>query len=230
MISIYADGADLLTIKKYNQMDCIKGFTTNPTLMKKAGVLDYKKFAFDALSIVGDKPISFEVFADDFGKMESQAHEISSWGKNINVKIPITNTKGESSVSLIKALIQKKIKLNVTAIMTIDQVESLSKVLSPDVFSITSVFCGRIADTGIDPVPICCKCNEILSGTNSNLLWASPREILNIKHAEDSGCKIITITDDILKKLPNLGKDLQKFSLETVRMFYDDAVKSGFSL
>ena len=198
--------------------------------MRKSGVKNYKKFAKDAINIVGEKPISFEVFKDDFLGMMQQAEEISSWGENVNVKIPITNTKGESSVNLIKELVKNKVKLNITAIMTIKQVESLAKVLSPDVFSITSMFCGRIADTGIDPIPMCCKSTEILYGTNSNLLWASPREILNIKHAEDSGCKIITITEDILKKLPNLGKDLNEFSLETVSMFYNDALKSGYSI
>lgn len=230
MIDIYADGADLEIIRKYKKLPFIKGFTTNPTLMRNAGVKDYKQFALNAISIIGTNPISFEVFADDFNQMETQAEEIASWGDNVNVKIPITNTKGESSVNLIESLVKKRVKLNITAIMTLEQVKSVAKVLSPDVFSITSVFCGRIADTGIDPVPMCKKSSEILAETNSNLLWASPREILNIKHAENSGCKIITITDDILKKYSTLGKDLNDFSLDTVKMFYSDALNSGFSL
>ena len=230
MIDIFADGADLLVIKKYNDNNLIKGFTTNPTLMKMAGITDYKDFALKAISIVGNKPISFEVFADDFPSMESQAEEIASWAENVNVKIPITNTKGESSVDLIKKLVKKKIKLNITALMTLDQVQAVADVLSPDVFSITSLFCGRIADTGIDPIPICEKSSKILEPSGSNLLWASPREVLNIKHAEQSGCKIITVTDDILKKIPLFGKNLEEFSLETVKMFYSDAVKSGFNI
>jgi len=230
MIDIYADGADLDVIKIYNKNPLIKGFTTNPTLMKKAGIRDYKSFALRAIDIVKDKPISFEVFADDFSEMEKQAIEISSWSENINVKIPITNTKGKSSIDLIKSLVKQKIKLNITAIMTDNQIEDLSKVLSPEIFSITSVFCGRIADTGIDPVPICKKYSEVLQGTNTNLLWASPREVLNIVHAESCGCKIITVTDDILKKMNLFGKSLEEFSLETVKMFYDDAKDSGFSL
>lgn len=230
MINIFADGADLSVIKKYNDNKLIKGFTTNPTLMKMAGITDYKDFALKAISIVENKPISFEVFADDFPSMESQAEEIASWAENVNVKIPITNTKGESSVDLIKKLVEKKIKLNITALMTLDQVQAVADVLSPDVFSITSLFCGRIADTGIDPIPICEKSSKILESSGSNLLWASPREVLNIKHAEQSGCKIITVTDDILKKISLFGKNLDEFSLETVKMFYSDAVKSGFNI
>ena len=230
MIDIYADGAELDVIKKYKQLPFIKGFTTNPTLMKYAGVTNYKEFALQAIAVVHNQPISFEVFADDFNEMERQAEEISSWGENVNVKIPITNTKGESSVDLIKQLVKKRINLNITAIMTKEQVASVAKVLSADIFSITSVFCGRIADTGIDPVPLCSEYSEILADTNSNLLWASPRELLNIKHAEASGCKIITITDDILKKMSTLGKNLDEFSLETVKMFYEDALNSGFNL
>ena len=230
MIKIFADGANLQSLSKHNQDKKISGFTTNPTLMKKAGILDYKKFALDALKIINNKPISFEVFADEFDAMENQALLISSWSDNINVKIPITNTKGESSIPLIERLVKQNVKLNITAVMTIDQVRSVSKVLSKNVFSITSVFCGRIADTGIDPITICKESSKILEDCGSNLLWASPREVLNIFQAEQSGCKIITLTDELLSKMKLINKDLNEFSLETVKMFYNDAIDSGFAL
>jgi transaldolase len=229
-IKIFADGADLESISKYNNNPLISGFTTNPTLMNKAGITNYKKFAIDALSIVKDKPISFEVFADDFDEMYDQAKKISSWGKNINVKIPITNTKGFSSSKLIRSLVSEDIKLNITAIMTLNQVEEVAKVLNPDVDSIISIFCGRIADTGIDPIPFCFESKKILNDTKASLLWASPREVLNVIQAEQSGCDIITLTDGLLQKLNSFGKSLDEFSLETVKMFYNDALNSGFQI
>ena len=230
MINIYADGANLKSLEIHQANQKISGFTTNPTLMKKSGITDYKQFALDALKIIRDKPISFEVFADDFENMYRQALLISSWSKNINVKIPITNTKGESTIRLIQSLVSENVKLNITAITTLDQVKLVSEVLKPEIFSITSIFCGRIADTGVDPVPICIKASKMLRKCKSNLLWASPREVLNVKQAEDSGCKIITLTDELLKKLDLYGKDLEAFSLETVKMFYNDALDSGFKL
>lgn len=230
-IDIYADGADLNNIKTLNQLDHIKGFTTNPTLMKKSGVTNYESFAKEFLNIVKEKPISFEVFADDLNEMYSQAIKINEWGKNVYVKIPITNTKSHSCVELIKELNQKRIKCNVTAVFTYDQIKEIieDKTLEEDL--IISVFAGRIADTGLDPIPLMKYFSEKMnSKSNFKLLWASPREILNIFHAETSGCDIITVPHDLLDKLHLIGKNLDDFSLDTVNMFYKDALNSKFSI
>jgi transaldolase len=230
-IKLYADGADLVGIKEMSELAHISGFTTNPTLMRKAGVTDYKSFALDVLKIVPDRPVSFEVFADDFPTMERQAFEIASWGSNVNVKIPVTNTKGEFCGSLVKRLSGSGVKLNITAVMTIDQVEKIVDNLSPDTYAIISVFAGRIADTGVDPVPVMAQAVDAMkSRPKSELIWASPRELLNIFQADSVGCHIITATNDILKKLALVGKNLDAYSLETVEMFYKDAVASNFSI
>jgi len=230
-VKIFADGADINEMKKAYKSGLIKGFTTNPTLMNKAGIADYTAFAKSVLKEITDMPISFEVFSDDFKEMRREAKIIASWGKNVNVKIPITNTKGESSIPLIKELSAEGVSLNITAIMTLDQVKDVSGVLNPKVVNIISVFAGRIADTGRDPVPMMQKAKEILSNNeNAKLLWASPRELLNIFQADDIGCDIITVVPDILKKLSLVGKDLTEFSLETVKMFYNDAITSKFKI
>lgn len=229
-LKIFADGADYNSIINYNNDSLILGFTTNPTLMRKDGVKDYKNFAQKILSKVTEKPISFEVFADDFDQMFDQAKIISSWSDNVNVKIPITNTKGDSSIDLIRELHSQKVKLNITAVFTLDQISELNKILTFDTYNIVSVFAGRIADTGIDPIPIMKKAKNILSNTSTDLLWASPREILNISQAEECNVDIITLTSDLIKKLDYLGKPLDIFSLETVDMFYKDAKASGYTL
>ncbi|WP_339854187.1 transaldolase [uncultured Nisaea sp.] len=230
-IAIYADGADLETIAARAKDPLIKGFTTNPTLMRKSGIQDYEGFAKDALALVGDRSISFEVFADDFPTMEKQARRIASWGKNVSVKIPITNTKGESAASLIRTLSADGVSVNVTAIMTEAQVKDVADALSADTSAIVSVFAGRIADTGRDPVPMMQRCKDILNGKPmAQLLWASPREVLNLFQADAVGCEIITMTDDLLKKLGGTGKDLDVFSLETVKMFFDDATSAGYDI
>ena len=230
-IKIFADGADLESIKKLNIHKDISGFTTNPSLMKKAGVTDYKKFCLEVLHVVKDKPISFEIFSDDLEKMYDQAKEISSWGKNINVKIPISNTKGESTCELVKKLSNEKITCNVTAILTLDQLEKVVEVLSPSTPAILSIFAGRIADTGIDPGPLMKESVKIAkSKPLANILWASTREILNIFQAEEIGCHIITVPHDLLKKLSFIGKNLNELSLETVKSFYEDAKSAGFKI
>jgi transaldolase len=209
----------------------ISGFTTNPTLMKIAGVTSYKSFAKDVLTYIKEKPISFEVFSDDFNEMEKQAMEIGSWADNIYVKIPITNTKSESSVDLIDRLSTKNVKINVTAMMTVAQVQSVLPALVKGPGSYVSVFAGRIADAGFDPLPIMKEVVCILQDyPNIELIWASPRELYNVVQASEIGCDIITATNDILRKLPTLGKDLDQFSLETVKMFYDDAKEAGYSI
>ena len=230
-INIYADGADLAGILEMAKNPLIKGFTTNPTLMRKAGISDYEKFARELLSRINTHPVSLEVFADEFSEMRRQAEVIASWGPNVNVKIPITNTKGESAVPLVAELVKSGVVLNITAIMTHRQVEELAAVLSPTLTSIVSVFAGRIADTGVDPVPHMTKCKEILTHVPSaRLLWASPRELLNIFQADAIGCDIITVTNDVLGKLALVGKSLDEYSLETVAMFRRDAVAAGFSI
>jgi transaldolase len=208
-VRLFADGADIAGIREMASNSSIAGFTTNPTLMRKAGVSDYKAFAKEVLTIVPDKPVSFEVFADDFPTMERQAHEIASWGKNVNVKIPVTNTKGEFCGALVKRLSDAGVQLNVTALMTLDQVQRVTDALNPNTAAIISVFAGRIADTGRDPVPVMAKSVEIMKAKpKSELIWASPRELLNIFQAEEVGCHIITATNDILKKLSLFHKDL----------------------
>lgn len=230
-IKLFADGAVLAEMKEAYRGGLVKGFTTNPTLMKKAGVTNYNEFAKEVLAEITDMPISFEVFSDDFENMEREARIINSWGENVFIKIPITNTKGESSIPLIKKLVADGLKLNVTAVMSIEQVKAVTEVLSPGVPAIVSVFAGRIADTGRDPMPIMRECIEILKkNPKAELLWASPREVLNVFQAEECGCHIITILPDLLKKLSCEGKDLEDFSLETVQMFYNDAVSLGFKI
>jgi len=230
-VKIFADGADKNGMLEMYNKSFIKGFTTNPTLMKKAGIRDYKAFALDILSEIKDRPISFEVFSDEFDQMKRQALEIATWGDNVNVKIPVTNTKQESSCKLIRELADQKVKLNVTAIMTLDQVKEVTDALANGADSYVSVFAGRIADTGRDPLPIMKESVKILSPySHLELIWASPRELLNIFQASDIGCHIITVTNDILKKLSIVGKDLDEFSLETVKMFYNDAQQAGFNL
>jgi len=230
-VKLFADGADVVGIQEMVNNPYIAGFTTNPTLMRRAGVTDYKGFAKNVLNIVSDKPVSFEVFADDFLTMERQAMEIASWGRNVNVKIPVTNTKGEFCGPLIKKLSDAGVKLNVTALMTLDQVLRVTDALCSDTPAIVSVFAGRIADTGRDPVPIMAQAVNILAAKPKlELIWASPRELLNIFQAEGVGCHIITATNDILKKLDFFDKNLDEFSLETVQMFHNDAKDAGFSI
>ena len=230
-IKIFADGADLAEMRRLYCDPLIQGFTTNPTLMRKAGVADYERFAKDALAAVPDRPICFEVFSDDFGEMERQALQIASWGDNVFVKVPVTNTRGESATPLICRLSRLAVKLNVTALMTLDQVIAVSRALSACPAGFISVFAGRIADTGRDPLPLMRDAIEVLNNyPNLQLIWASPREILNIFQADAIGCHVITATRDILIKLPIIGKDLEGYSLETVKMFRDDAVRAGFSI
>ncbi len=229
-IKIFADGANSGEMKKAYTAGIISGFTTNPTLMKKDGVTDYKAFAKDVLSEIKEMPVSFEVFTDDFDSMERQAKEINSWGTNVYVKIPITNTEGMPSYELIKRLSDMGIKLNITAILTLEQVENVSKNINNETATVVSVFAGRIADTGRDPVPIMKRSAEILSKLNkTELLWASSRELLNIFQAQECGCDIITVTNDILKKLHMVNKDLKELSLDTVKMFYNDAQSAGYN-
>jgi len=230
-VKLFADGADLAGIREMASNPAIKGFTTNPTLMRKAGIADYKGFALQALQVVGGRPISFEVFADDFGEMESQAHEIASWGKDIYVKIPVTNTRGEFAGALIERLSRAGVQVNVTALMTVEQVRLVTERLAIDTPAIISVFAGRIADTGRDPMPIMAEAVRVMKAKpKAELIWASPRELLNIVQAAQVGCHIITATNDILKKLPLLGKDLDAYSLETVEMFYKDAKAAGYRI
>jgi len=230
-IHIYADGAEISGILEMAKNPLIKGFTTNPTLMRKAGISDYEKFARELLQHISKHPVSLEVFADDFPEMRRQAHLIAGWGKNVNVKIPITNSKGESSLPLVAELVKSGVVVNVTAIMTLRQVEALGRVLSPTLTSIVSVFAGRIADTGVDPVPHMVKCRELLSGLPAaQLLWASPRELLNIFQADEISCDIITVTNDVLAKLKLVGKPLEEYSLETVEMFRRDAVAASYTI
>jgi transaldolase len=230
-VKIFGDGADKQTILNLNADPMIAGFTTNPTLMRKAGVADYEAFARDVLSVVKDKPISFEVFSDDFEEMEQQALQIASWGPNVNVKIPITNTKGQLSLPLIEKLSKAGVKLNVTAMTLYEQAASVAPLLSTGAGGMVSVFAGRIADSGRDPMPIMTRCVEMLkSHANVELIWASPRELYNIVQADQIGCHIITVTADILKKLPLLGGDLGQVSLDTVKMFYNDATAAGYTI
>lgn len=231
-IKIYADGADKKSLLELAKKDWVAGFTTNPTLMKKAGIQDYRVFAKEILAEITDRPISFEVFSDDFEEMKTQALEIASWGNNVYVKIPITNTQGESSIPLVQKLSHSGVKLNVTAVFTLDQVTRAVKVLRGGNPSVISVFAGRIADTGRNPTPIMKSALTICQAADPSieLLWASPRELYNIIEADRAGCHIITVSHDILAKLGSLGKDLTEFSLETVKMFRSDAIKAGFKL
>jgi transaldolase len=230
-VKIFADGADKTGILEMYAKPYIKGFTTNPTLMRKAGIANYAEFAQDVLSAIPDYPISFEVFSDDFDEMERQARTIASWGENVYVKIPVTNTRRDPSYDLLRRLAEQGIKVNVTALMTLDQVRASAEALGNGPAACISVFAGRIADTGCDPVPLMAKAVEIMSPyANLELIWASPRELLNIFQADAIGCHIITVTNDILKKLELVGKDLDQFSLETVQMFYRDAQAAGYQI
>ena len=230
-VQIFADGADKTGMLEMYAKTYVKGLTTNPTLMKKVGITDYAAFCKDILNSIKDKPLSFEVFSDDFVEMERQAMEISSWGSNVYVKIPVTNTQQETCYALVKKLAQKKVKMNVTAIMTLSQVRDVVASLDPQVPSYVSVFAGRIADTGRDPLPMMAAAVEMLKvAPAAELIWASPRELLNIFQADDIGCHVITVTNDILKKLSLVGYDLDNYSLDTVKMFYKDAVDAGFKL
>ena len=230
-VKIFADGADLENIKKLSENPLIKGFTTNPTLMRQAQVRDYRSFAQEALSIVGDLPINFEVFSDDWPDMEKQALEIASWGRNVYVKIPVTNSGGEFSGPLIQRLSEAGVRVNVTALMTAGQVREVANCLAEDTDCFVSLFAGRVADTGRDPVPVISESLEWLrTRPKAELIWASPRELLNIFQADSVGCHVITATIDVLAKLHLVGKDLEAYSLETVQMFRNDAVEAGYSI
>lgn len=230
-VKLFADGADLNGMREMAANPLIKGFTTNPTLMRKAGIADYAAFARDVLKIIPDRPVSFEVFADDFDEMEVQAHEIASWGRNVNVKIPVTNTRREFCGPLVERLSRAGVQVNVTALLTLDQVKRVADRLAPETAAIVSVFAGRIADTGRDPVPLMAEAVRVLKAKpKAELIWASPRELLNIFQADAVGCHIITATNDILKKLSLVGKDLEHYSLETVEMFYKDAKAAGYTI
>ncbi|MEI9987538.1 MAG: transaldolase [Aliidongia sp.] len=230
-IKLFMDGADAGAMREAYRTRSVSGFTTNPTLMRKAGITDYERFAREVIDGIPDLPVSFEVFSDDFPTMEREARKIASWGGDTYIKIPITNTKRESAIPLIQALSAEGFSLNVTAMMSLAQVEAVAEAVSPQARTIFSVFAGRVADTGVDPVPLMRKAAERIAGNpKAELLWASPRELLNLFHAEESGCHIITATSDIIKKLELVGKDLEDYSLETVQMFYRDAVAAGFSI
>jgi transaldolase len=230
-VKIFADGAEMDGILKLYKNPLIKGFTTNPTLMRKAGIEDYETFARQLLKAIPDRPISFEVFADDFDEMIAQARAIASWGDNVNVKIPVTTTKGMFTGPVISTLANAGVIVNVTAVMTERQVERVAECLAPNVPAIVSVFAGRVADTGRDPVPLMRACLHTLADrSKAELLWASPRELLNIFQADEIGCHIITVSHDVLAKLSLVGKDLDEYSLDTVKMFYRDAAAAGFSI
>ncbi len=230
-VKIFADGADRDGMLEMAAKPFISGLTTNPTLMRKAGISDYRAFALDILKEIRDKPISFEVFSDDFGEMERQALEIAGWGANVYVKIPVSNTERKSSYDLVRSLSAQGVKLNVTALMTSEQVRDVADALDSSVPSYISVFAGRVADTGRDPLPIMSAALQVMkSKPKAELIWASPRELLNIFQADAIGCHVITVTNDILKKLSLVGYDLDDYSLDTVKMFYNDAAAAGFRL
>jgi transaldolase len=230
-VKIFADGADRGGMLELYSNPLIQGFTTNPTLMRAAGISDYEAFAREIVKAIPDRPISLEVFSDDFAEMEAQARRIKSWGENIYVKIPVSNTRGESSAPLIGSLAEAGVKQNVTALMTLAQVRDVAEALRRGPAACVSVFAGRIADTGRDPVPLMAAAVEMLAPyPQLELIWASPRELLNIFQADAIGCQIITVTHDLLKKLALVGKDLDEYSLDTVKMFRNDAVKAGFRL
>ena len=230
-VKIFADGADKAGMLEMYKNPNVKGFTTNPTLMRKAGVTDYEAAAKDILAAIPDRSISFEVFADDFSEMERQARRITTWGKHVSVKIPITNTKKESAIPLVRKLSQDGIALNVTAMFTLEQVQAVVDAVKGGAPCFVSVFAGRIADTGIDPVPIMAESvKRLKAAPNTELIWASPRELLNIFQADEIGCQVITVTNDIIKKLSLVGKDQNEYSLDTVKMFYDDGKAAGYKL
>jgi transaldolase len=230
-IKLFQDGADINDMISAKNKGSVAGFTTNPTLMRKAGVTDFKAFAKNAIKAIPDMPLSFEVFSDDFETMEKEAREIASWGGDTFIKIPITNTEAQSSSVLIKKLSAEGFSLNVTAILTLDQVKEVAEAASVDSRLIVSIFAGRIADTGVDPVPLMSKALELIKHLpKAELLWASPREVLNVIQADDCGCHIITATPDIIAKIPLFGKSLAEYSLETVKMFHNDAIAAGYKL
>jgi transaldolase len=230
-VKLFADGAEKAGMLEMYAKPYIKGFTTNPTLMHKAGLTDYRGFAKSIVEAIPDRPISFEVFSDDFEEMERQAREIATWGENVYVKIPVTNTRREPSYELVRRLSDSGVKLNITAILTLEQVKQVADAVKDGAPSCVSVFAGRIADTGRDPVPLMAEAVELLrAAPSAELIWASPRELLNIFQADEIGCHIITVTNDILKKLALVDKDLGDYSLDTVKMFYDDGRKAGFTL
>jgi transaldolase len=230
-VELFADGADRAGIASAALNPLIRGFTTNPTLMRASGVADYETFARDVLTLIGERPISFEVFADDFPEMIRQARRIAAWGRHVFVKIPVTNTHGEPSDEVLRALSSAGIQLNVTAMTTVEQVESVVACLEPGAAHFVSLFAGRIADTGRDPVPIVRRSLEVIGPRPElRLIWSSPREILNVVQADQAGCHVITLTRDLLQKLPLLGKDLAEFSLETVQMFHRDGQQAGYRL
>lgn len=230
-IKIFADGADLAGIMRLYANPLIKGFTTNPTLMRKAGVEDYESFARTVLAAVPDRPVSFEVFADEFSEMNRQARTIASWGPNVFVKIPVTNTRGEFSGSVIRELSNAGVSLNVTALLTVAQVRQVNECLAPETPAIVSVFAGRVADTGVDPVPLMREALAAMAARpKAELLWASPRELLNIFQADEIGCHVITVTHDVLAKVSLVGRDLDGYSLDTVKMFHGDAAAAGYSI
>jgi len=230
-VKIFADGADVAGMVELYRKPYIKGFTTNPTLMRKSGISDYRAFALQVLQAIPDRPISFEVFSDEFDDMERQAREIASWGDHVYVKIPVTNTRRESACDLVRRLSHAGVKLNVTALLTLDQVREVTAAVAGGAPACISVFAGRIADTGYDPVPLMAAAVELMRlAPNAELIWASPRELLNIFHADAIGCHIITVTHDILKKLSLVGYGLREYSLDTVKMFHADAKQAGFTL
>jgi transaldolase len=230
-VKIFADGADLATMLELYANPLVQGFTTNPTLMRQAGVRDYEAFGRAVVESIPDRPISFEVFSDELGEMEQQAREVASWGENVYVKVPITNTRGESTRPCLRRLSAAGVRLNVTALMTLGQVREVARAVGGGPPAYASVFAGRIADTGRDPVPLMRAAVEVLSAhPNIELLWASTRELLNVFQADAVGCHVVTVTNDVLKRLPLVGKDLKEFSLDTVRMFHSDAAAAGYEL
>jgi len=230
-VKVFADGANPRHMCELNDLPYVQGFTTNPTLMRRAGVTSYRAFAREVLAAITAKPVSFEVLADDFETMERQALEIAGWADNVYVKIPVTNTRGEPAVSLVRRLARRGVKVNVTAVMTLAQAAEVAAALEPGTPGCVSIFAGRIADTGVDPVPLMSQAAQLLQGrAGTELMWASPRELLNVLQADAAGCHIITLTSDLLGKLALLGRDLGQFSLETVKMFYADAQAAGFSV
>ena len=230
-VKIYADGADKEGMLNLYKNEWVKGFTTNPTLMRKAGIQDYRAFAKDVVAAIPDRPISFEVFSDEFADMERQANEIAGWGENVYVKVPVTNTSRRPSYDLVRRLSRQGVKLNVTALMTLEQVTAVAAVLNEATPACVSVFAGRVADTGRDPVPMMAEAVRRLGvAPKAELIWASPRELLNVFQADEIGCHIITVTNDILKKLTLVGRSLDDYSLDTVKMFHDDAKQAGYTL
>jgi transaldolase len=229
-VKLFADGADLAHIRQTCRNPLIEGFTTNPTLMREAGVEDYRSFGQEVLEIVPDRPVCIEVLADDHKEMARQARAIQSWGRNVYVKVPVTNTRGESSLPMVRSLVEDGVQVNITAVFTLEQVREAALVLKEAVPAYVSVFAGRLADAGVDPIPVMREAAEILEPLpHAELIWASPREVLNVLQADACGCHVITLTGGLIAKLDLIGKDLEAFSLETVKMFYDDAVAAGYS-